>query len=276
MEDIGRISRREAGGGIWFALNDTNHEQIASRLAEQLPVYRALREENFLKRTGQALEIAIWRAIEGQRSLTDHLGHFLDLDHHDDSALYRKEEPPRRLGHYDIRGDRRLDFMVRHPTAGWAGIEAKNIREWLYPNRDEIRDLLSKCYALNVVPVLIARRIHFSTFVVLNACGAVLHQTYNQLLPAADAALAARAKHKNNLGYHDIRTGNEPDARLQRFFADHLPSALPERREKFEQFKDLIGSYAEGHMDYPEFAGRLRRRRDGQRNEDSDWDEFLP
>jgi hypothetical protein len=60
-----------------------------------------------------------------------------------------------------------LDFLVRHPTAGWAGIEAKNIREWVYPDRTEVKELLSKCTALDVVPVLIARRIHFSTFVVV-------------------------------------------------------------------------------------------------------------
>ena len=37
-----------------------------------------------------------------------------------------------------------------------AGIEVKNIREWLYPNREEVRELLLKCCTLNVVPVLIA------------------------------------------------------------------------------------------------------------------------
>jgi hypothetical protein len=84
----------------------------------------------------------------------------------------------------DIGGDRRLDFLVRHPTAtaGWAGIEAKNIRAWMYPDRKEVIDLLSKCLALDVVPVLIARRIQFST---LNACGVIVHQTYNQLFPTA-------------------------------------------------------------------------------------------
>jgi hypothetical protein len=187
-------------------LHDTPARTIRTRLAAQLPVYQALQKESFKQRLGQTLEIAILRAFQQQNAFTDFLGSFLDLDEHDDSKLYSKEEPPRRLGKRDIGGDRRLDFLVRHPTAGWAGVEAKNIREWMYPDRKEVIDLLSKCLALDVVPVLIARRIQFSTFVILNACGVIVHQTYNQLFPTADEALADQAKHKSNLGYHDIRT----------------------------------------------------------------------
>jgi hypothetical protein len=47
--------------------------------------------------------------------------------------------------------------VVRHPTAGWAGIEIKNIRQWVYPHQTIIKDLLLKCVELDVVPVLIAR-----------------------------------------------------------------------------------------------------------------------
>lgn len=66
------------------------------------------------------------------------------------------------------------------PKAILVGLEAKNIREWLYPQREEITELLQKCTAVDAVPVLVARRIHFSTFRVLNPCGVVLHQTYNR------------------------------------------------------------------------------------------------
>jgi hypothetical protein len=177
------------------------------------------------------------------------------------------------LGKHDIGGDRRLDFLVRHPTAGWAGIEAKNTREWMYSDRKELIDLLSKCIALDVVPVFIARRIHFSAFVVLNTCGVVLHQTYNQLFPTTDTALADRAKDKTNLGYHDIRTGNVPDARLIEFINDNLPTVLPKHREKFDEYKDLVQDFAGGSMSYPEFAARVRRRREGV-DEDSDWVDF--
>jgi hypothetical protein len=269
------IVRCNAAGTVWFHLRDTPKATIDARLAEQLPVYQALKDDDFKKRLGQTLEIAILRALQSQTELPDYLGSFLDLDQHDDSILYSKEEPPRRLGNRDIRGDRRLDFLVRHPTAGWAGIEAKNIREWVYPDRTEVIELLSKCIALDVVPVLIARRIHFSTFVVLNACEVIVHQTYNQLFPAADHSLADSAKHKDNLGYHDIRLGNTPDPRLIDFISNNLPATLPEQREKFDEYKDLVADFADGAMGYPEFAARVRRRKAGV-NEDSDWPDVEP
>ena len=100
---------------------------------------------------------------------------------------------------------------------GWAAIEAKNVRSWVYPNDDEIHALLAKAVALDCVPVLIARRFAFVTFKVLWTCGVVFHQNYGQLLPATAAELAEQAKDKELLGYHDIRLGNEPDQRLQKF-----------------------------------------------------------
>lgn len=44
-------------------------------------------------RMGQALEIAVYRALKDQTTF-DTFGAFLDLDDHDDSTLYQKEEPP--------------------------------------------------------------------------------------------------------------------------------------------------------------------------------------
>ena len=80
----------------------------------------------------------------------DHFGSFTNLGNHDDSRLYSKEEPPQSLSGKRLSGDQRLDFLIRHPEAGWAGIEAKNVREWLYPNRDEVTDLLAKAVALGL------------------------------------------------------------------------------------------------------------------------------
>ena len=264
-----------APNSIWYHLKNTPDETVRERLAVQLPVYEALRKDSFKKRLGQTLEIAIFRALQQQGAFDDVLGAFRNLGEHGDDKMYSKEDPPLHLGKRAIGGNRRLDFLVRHPDARWAGIEAKNGREWIYPNssRDDVTDLLSKCLALDAVPVLIARRIHFSTFLVLNTCGVVIHQTYTQLFPSADAALADQAKHKDNLGYHDIRTGNTPDARLINFISQHLPAILPEHREKFEQYKDLIEAYADGSMLYQEFAARVRRRKYGL-NEDNDWPDW--
>lgn len=51
---------------------------------------------------------------------------------------------------------------------------------------------------------------------------------YNQLYPNADADLAARVRDKHMLGYSDVRVGNQPDARLLRFFGNSLPLVAEE------------------------------------------------
>ena len=258
----GRIQKIGRGNAPWFFLANTPQLIVQERLQEQLPIFQDLQEGNRGLRVGQCLEIAIYRTLLRQDTF-EYLGDFVDLDDHDDSLLYSKEEPPRALNGKRLPGKKRLDFLIRDPEAGWAGIEAKNVREWLYPSHDEIRELLEKAVALDCVPVLIARRFQFSAFKVLSACGVVLHQSYNQLLPEADRELAEKAKDKRLLGYHDIRVGNQPDGRLTKFVTTNLPKILPEAREKFDEYKDLIEIFVDGSIPYEGFAARVRRRSQG-------------
>ena len=252
----------------WDHLNDTPEAILKKRLDEQLPIHQQYGKIG--SRVGQCLEIAIYRALLKQDEL-EYLGRFKNLDEHDDDQLYSKEEPPQFLSGRSLDGEERLDFLVRHQEAGWAAIEAKNVREWLYPDRDEIAELLHKAVTLDIIPVLIARRIQYATFKVLSPCGVLFHQTYTQLLPEADRDLAEKARDKNLLGYHDIRIGNQPDGRLLKFIGVNLPKILPEARDRFDDYKDLLGDFADGSMPYEEFSARARRRLEG-RDEDSDWE----
>jgi len=270
----GEVVRLQRENTSWFHLASTPKEVLRSRLNEQLPVFRAVHAENFTLRVGQALEIAIFRALMQQDSLV-HFGGFADLEHHDDSTLYSREEPPRSFSGRRLPGKKLLDFICVHRECGGVALEAKNVRPWLYPHEDEVVDLIAKAVALDCVPVLIARRIPFVTFRLLLVCGVVMHQTYNQLYPAADHDLAERARDRRLLGYHDIRVGNQPDARLVKFIGANLPSVLPGARERFDQYKDLLADYGNRSIRYREFAARVRRRSQGA-NEDSDidWDEL--
>jgi hypothetical protein len=168
-----------------------------------------------------------------------------------------------------IPGKKHVDFIVSYGRSRWAAIEVKNTREWLYPSHSNVRELLAKALSIDAVPVLIGRRIPFVTFRVLSPCGLVIHQTYNQLYPGAESALAAKARDKTLLGYHDIRLGNNPDQRLQKFVHENLPRILPDARDRFQEFRDLLMPYASGEKSYAEFAARVRRRQQGT-NEDSD------
>jgi hypothetical protein len=186
--------------------------------------------------------------------------------------MYKKEEPPQHIGRRALSGNKNLDFLIRHPSAGYLGVECKNVRVWLYPRDSELKETLQKCLARDAVPVLIARRIPYVTFAVLSRCGVIMHQLYNQLLPNAAADMAAQAKQKNLLGYHDIRLGNEPDARLLKFIGVNLPKIADNAREKFDEYKDLLDGFVNGGMSYEEFVGRAARR---DRGESEDFDQDL-
>lgn len=240
----------------WFHLATTSSEHVRERLEILEPIQRATMEHSFTVRAGQALEIAVFRALRGQESL-QFFGNFPDLSEHDDGQLYRKEEPPSSVSGAQIRGGRKLDFLALDTKAGPVGIEVKNIREWLYPDREELRELIGKCCDIGAVPVLVARRIPYVTFSVLGGCGLIFHQTYNQLYPNADKELALRARDKKLLGYHDIRLGNEPDARLVRFVQENLPGVVRAARVRFDLHAKVLELFGSGAMAYAEFVGRV-------------------
>jgi hypothetical protein len=255
LERLGIVRRKTDGATVWFHLASAPENKVHGRLQEQHAIHALLVKQSFTSRLGQTLEIAVFKALR-KGTPCDFYGGFPDLDDHDDSLLYAKEEPPGIVNAVSIPGKKRLDFFLVCDHIP-AGIEAKNIREWLYPHSDEVRDLLLKCCAIRAVPVLIARRLPFVTFSLMHRSGVVIHQMYNQLFPAADAELAALARNKKLLGYHDIRLGNEPDGRLQKFISTNLPKVLPAARERFEAHYDLLSQYGGREIEYPEFSKRL-------------------
>lgn len=249
----GVIAEVRHSGAPWYHLAAKPAAEIERRLTALVPIHRAMQQRPFLQRLGQALEIAVYRALKDQPAFQT-FGAFLDLDAHDNSTLYQKEEPPSSVSGRTMSG--RADFVLATRDSDLAAIEVKNVREWLYPDREEIRELLAKSVAINAVPVLIARRMPYVTFRLLNPCGVVIHQTYNQRFAQADAELANKARHKDMLGFHDIRLGNLPDARLTKFVQHNFPRVLPAARERFNENRDLLASFASGVTDYTEFAAQ--------------------
>ena len=257
----------------WFFLPDATPDEVDARLATLVPLLRELSRSGATRRRGQCLELAIYRALCDQPD-AHYLGRFLDFNPSVPKRtkhLYRKEEPPSYIGNRAIPGDGRLDFLYLHPAAGPAGVEAKNGREWHYPDGNVIREMLFKCIALDCIPILVARRFPTVTSEVLGMCGVVLHQTRNQLYHVADKDLAYRAKAQDSLGYDDIRVGDEPDARLLRFIGATLPKVLPDARTRFDKFKDLLARYTDREIQYHEFAGRVRRRAAGE--DEAHWED---
>lgn len=259
----GILQTRLHNGNQWHSLVGAEEAFLERRFAELTALHSRTEIRSFTDRMGDTAEIAVLRAM--QQNHLNFFGHFADLDQHDDDRRYMKHDPDFFSG-VAIDGGK-LDYILVHPLAGGMGIEIKNTREWVYPDKDIVTQLLRKCVQIDVVPVLMARRIHYTAFTVLNACGAIIHQFYNQMYPSADAALAERVKDKVMLGYFDVRTGNEPDARLLRFFASSLPSVAQGSREKFNERKGLIAEYVQGRISYPQFVAQLRSE-----PEQEEWD----
>jgi len=262
----GRLVQVDQANAQWLHLDDENPEKVAARLATLKGIWAEFVSQKVSRRTGQALEIGVFRAILAADGVMP-FGGFLDLDTHDDDKLFSKNEIHTLNGR--SLGKLALDFIV---AAGGdhCGVEVKNTRPWFYPHDQELKDAIRKARTLDVVPVLVARRIHFTVFKVLGACGVILHQTFNQLMAKADTDLADKAREKTLLGYHDIRVSNAADARLSRFFSVNLPPLVGPARQKLADYGDLLDAYVTNEMAYDEFAGRVRRRQQGL-PEDGDW-----
>jgi hypothetical protein len=115
------------------------------------------------------------------------------------------------------------------PRAGFIpfAVEVKNIRSWIYPWDHEAWDLLSKVADFpDVLPVLVARKIHqvtFNCFKDIGALGCEMRQqwfaahgtTKDSLTPATFEQTV------HTLGFHDAKRASDPpsaDSRTSRWF----------------------------------------------------------
>lgn len=118
------------------------------------------------------------------------------------------------------------------PTGvGLVAVEVKNIRDWIYPNSVELYQLLDKCARLQnddvtraLVPLLVCRRAHFTTFKMAKALGFyVIDLARQYLVPSADLKVDAVDEVRVELGYYDLMVGEKADPKLVRHFSSHLP-----------------------------------------------------
>lgn len=268
LVEIDKLRKIRRHGRDWYALPDTPVSIVDERIETQFEVLKLTLDNAFVHRIGDALEIATFRALRD--SSLPSLGGFRGLTNDPTTRSPKKEEPPSIFGGRELRGNKRFDFLVGVREA-WGGIECKNIREWLYPDREEIRHMLRKSIELDISPILIGRRIPFVTRRLLQPAGALIWETRHQFYPPEYDNLARQMSDKDSLGFFDIRVTDSPTTHLADFITRIIPEELPAARERFDQFKDLLSDYAFGNLRYTEFAARIRRRQAGK-NEHTDED----
>ncbi|MPZ66660.1 MAG: hypothetical protein GEU83_14505 [Pseudonocardiaceae bacterium] len=125
-------------------------------------------------------------------------------------------------------------YMIPFSTQGLPGppvtilVEVKNIRSWVYPQSQELYQLLDKAASLQethrdqpIVPVLVCRRAHRTLFKMARQIGFFAIATERQLVGEVtdDELLPVR----NELHFNDLHRGNDLSQRVRDRFRDVLP-----------------------------------------------------
>ena len=211
----------------WFANPATPAAEVQERLNTLAPLYKSVSGDGFGNQTGDALEVIVFKCLDRYHKANprySYLGQLLIDQPKNQQGRYEKLHPPKHIAGHSTTKE--FDFIQVGYDAGPLGIECKNYREWFYPHHTLISELIIKSHQLNVVPVLIARRLHYTTKSnFLQPAGIIAHESYYQYYPADKADLAAQAKHKRSLGFTDVVATEEPHPRTTTF-SKHLPSLV--------------------------------------------------
>jgi hypothetical protein len=135
-------------------------------------------------------------------------------------------------------------------------VEVKNIRSWIYPWVHEVWDLLSKVADFpDVVPVLVARKIHLITFRFFKDIGALGFQMGCQWFAAHGTTKAPLdpstfEEVTSRLGFLDARRAADPPAMhppLRNWFRD-VPTKVDhtlvlDQQERWERAAPIVANY---------------------------------
>lgn len=123
-------------------------------------------------------------------------------------------------------------------------VEAKNLREWVYPSTQELYQVLDKGAALAVsnpgvpiVPVLVCRKMHFTTARMASQMGFHCIETKRQYVRPIVAAGPGETKFKEvvvELGY-DLQLNEGSVAPMVQQFVTHLPRRIDEAAARWRQ-----------------------------------------
>ncbi|MCZ0875635.1 hypothetical protein [Peribacillus sp. AS_2] len=143
-----------------------------------------------------------------------------------------------------------LDLFLKHnDTQIPIGIEAKNIREWIYPASYEVWRMIAKAATLECLPVLAARKISFiSRAGFFSKVGILGFQTqfqyFNPRVKAASNYKFADVVKKEGLGYADIKITNDIPPFFLSYFQNTLPDNLEEYYQRFMDHREILKEYA--------------------------------
>lgn len=263
--ETNRLRRLDRGGGKWFTNPATPDAKADAKLEQLLPLHAAIRD-SFSNLVGDALELVCYKALDqvyARQPRFAYLGSFDLTVPKNAEGRYVKLQPPKFIG--PNKTIKEADFLQFGHDAGPLCIECKNYREWLYPHDSLLKELIIKATDLNALPVLIHRRIHYTTITnFLEPAGIIAHESYYQYYPASHANLAKSVNNARLLGFTDVTAVEEPKARTVKFFADILPTISSRMAEAWNRNKTALRRYAEGEINLAQLYSAIGSRAGGK------------
>lgn len=144
-------------------------------------------------------------------------------------------------------------FVIHKSTHTPIGIEAKNMREWIYPASEEVWRAIARACTLECLPVIIARKISYISragfFANFGILGFETNFQYMTQSVQTDSNYTFKDKviHKDKLGFADIKLLKPKDptpSHVIGFFDDILDQQAEIYFERFMKHKKLLKKYA--------------------------------
>lgn len=252
-EEIGVISQN---GILFFTAPDfglkLDDEDRKKRFIRWHTVFNAVSRKNEL--CGLQLEHLIYQAVLSLKDVFTIIGTgpMYDTDKNQlvkpagaEVLFYNGEE---------TYGDGGLDLFLIHKSTGIPiGIEAKNLREWLYPSSVEIWRMIARATKFKCLPVMAARKIAYPTRAGLfSHCGILGFESQFQYFhPNAQQYTMDRFNtpfmelvQKDGLGFADIKVVNEIPKHFLHYFGSILVKNIEEFYTKFMKYRNVLMEYA--------------------------------
>ena len=136
-------------------------------------------------------------------------------------------------------------------------IEVKNVRDWIYPSSQELYQLLDKAAklqqhhpTLQIVPVLVCRRAHYTTYKMAKDLGFFIVQSRRQYIGAVDSERLAEVQAE--LGFLDLVEHRGSDPLVVHMFADVFSKRATEFSQRWMQTaadRDMCGVFPHMRQD---------------------------
>ena len=246
---IKHYTHASTGDIQWYTNTRAEDGKVLAKLNTVAPLYREITSQPFKKVVGDALEVITYKCLlnlkNRERRFAFH-GSF-DLSAPKLQGCFKKTEPTQNIS--GSTTEKRADFILFGHNSGPICIECKNYREWIYPHHHAIKELIQKSLELGAIPLLIARRLHYTTLTnFLQPAGILAHESYFQYYPSDKAEIANRVKDKRSLGFTDVLATEEPHERTSKFFNELLPRINEPAADKFSRNKEALQAFVDDEI----------------------------